>query len=408
MLSTGPSLEPVSLSQASTASDQPPTSALRAPFPCPQNGSVAATTRSASSALAAHLGEQLDERARRVLEAIVADYIDLAEPVGSQSIARRPGLGVSPATVRSVMADLEALGLLEKPHTSAGRIPTSLGYRFYVDALVRVRQPAAAEQQLIERRTQGAAAQGPAVDDVLRETSRLLHTLTSHAAVVASPKPQSERLARIDLVGLREGRVLAVLVSKAGLVQNRLLLQPPGARLQQAELDHVAGYLNSILADLTLSEARARLAVELQQDRARLDELRGQAISLGAAAVAIDEASQSVHIEGQASFLEEPALAQSIEKLRAVLRALEEKKGLVQVLDRVIEAQELTIFIGQDSGLAEPAEVTLVAAPYRVSGEIVGTLGVIGPTRMDYSRVIPLVELTARAMGLALEIDRPG
>lgn len=355
-----------------------------------------------SSTLAARLAERLDERAKRVLSAIVADYIETAEPVGSQTIARRPGLGVSSATVRAVMADLEALGLLEKPHTSAGRIPTSLGYRFYVDALVRVQKPGVAERQLIERRTQDAA-QGQA-DDVLKETTRLLHSLTHHAAVVASPKSQGDRLARLELVGLREGRVLAVLVSRGGVVQNRLVVQPPGSRLSQPELERMSGYLSSIVTDLTLAEARSKLASQLDADRAALSEEKVRAVALGSAAVAVDEGSQSVMIEGQASFLEEPALVQSVEKLRALLRALEEKKGLVQVLDRVIEAQELTIFIGQDSGLAQPAEVAIVAAPYRMAGEIVGTLGVIGPTRMDYSRVIPLVEFTARSIGSALEI----
>jgi heat-inducible transcriptional repressor len=375
---------------------------LRETIPPPQNATVPAATKPISS-LAAQLAERLDDRARRVLEAIVADYIDTAEPVGSQSVARRPGLGgISSATVRSVMSDLEALGLLEKPHTSAGRIPTSLGYRFYVDALVRIKPPGMAEKQMIERRTQDAAAQG----DVLKETTRLLHSLSRHAGVVGTPRGQAERLARIDLVALREDRVLAVLVSKSGAVQNRLLLQPPGARPTQAELDRMSGYLNATLSDLTLAQARERLTTELAAALTELNELKSRAATLGAAAIAIDESAGTVLIEGQASFLEEPALLQSLDKMRALLRALEEKKGLVQVLDRVIEAQELTIFIGQDSGLAEPAEVSIVAAPYRVAGEIVGTLGVIGPTRMDYSRVIPLVEFTARTIGSALEIVR--
>ena len=365
---------------------------------------MALAPRGTHSTLAAQLGEQLDERARRVLSAIVADYVETAEPVGSQVIARRPGLGVSSATVRAVMADLEALGLLEKPHTSSGRIPTSLGYRLYVDALVRVRPPAPAERQLIERRTQDAASQGQVVDEVLKETTRLLHSLTRHAAVIASPKTSGDRLARLELVGLREGRVLAVLVSRAGVVQNRLVLQPPGARLSQSELDRMSGYLNSILGDLTLSEARIRLAQELAAEQAALGQEKARAVALGAAAVAFDEKEGNVLIEGQASFLEEPALVQSVEKMRALLHALEEKKGIALVLDRVIEAQELTIFIGQDSGLAQPAEVAIVAAPYRMGGEIVGTLGVIGPTRMDYSRVIPLVEFTARSVGSAFEI----
>ncbi len=352
--------------------------------------------------LVAAIEGKLDERARRVLAAIVADHIDTGGPVGSQAIARLPELDCSSATVRAVMADLEALGFLEKPHTSAGRIPTALGYRIYVDALVRVKQPLASEKQLIERRTQTAAAPGSSVDEVLRETTRLLHSLTRHAAVVASGRPQAERLARIDFLPLREGRVLAVLVSRSGVVQNRLLVQPPGERLTPADLDRVANYLNTILGDLTLAEARARLSRELLEGERELGALRSRAMALGAAAVASED-SQSVLIEGQASFLEDPALVADVQKMRALFKALEGKKELALVLDRVIDARELTIFIGRDSGLAQPAEVAIVAAPYRVSGEVVGTLGVIGPTRMDYSRVIPLVEFTARAMGAVLD-----
>src|SRR5262249_27622053 len=194
---------------------------------------------------------RLEARAGRVLGAIVGDSIGSAEPVGSQAIARRADVDCSSATVRAVMADLEALGLLEKPHTSAGRIPTSLGYRFYVDALVRMRPPAPAEKQLIEKRAQDAAA-GQPLDEVLKGTTRLLHSLTRHAAALASPRPKRERVARLALVAWRAGRVLAVLVGRSGLVQNRLLVEPPGARpLGQAGLDRAAAFLNEQLFDLT-------------------------------------------------------------------------------------------------------------------------------------------------------------
>jgi len=347
--------------------------------------------------IAAALADRLDERARRVLAAIVSDYIETAEPVGSGAIARLPDLDCSSATVRAVMADLEALGFLEKPHASAGRVPTPLGFRFYVDALVRIRPPNPSEKQLIERRTRAATA----MDDVLKEASRLLHSLTRHAGVVVAPRPQGERLARLDLVQLREGRVLAVLVARSGHVQNRLLVQQgsPG----QPELDRISTWLNGLVEGLTLAEARARLAAEMVRDRRAIDELRARAMALGAAAVADDEEAQTLLIEGRSSFLEEPAWAADVAKMRALLLALEEKKALVQVLDKVAVAQELTIFIGNDSGIAQPAEVAIVAAPYRVAGDVVGTLGVIGPTRMDYSRVIPLVELTARSVGAALD-----
>ncbi|HTO98696.1 MAG TPA: heat-inducible transcriptional repressor HrcA [Myxococcales bacterium] len=336
----------------------------------------------------------LDARARRVLAAIVRDYIHSGEPVGSHAIARRPEVDVSSATVRAVMADLEENGFLAKPHTSAGRIPTSHGFRYYVDTLLRVRPPLPEEREQIERHAQEATQ----LEGLLTAASRVLHSLTRHAGVVVSPRPQSERLQRIEFLRLREGRVLAVLVAGSGAVRNRLLsLQP---NLSSAQLEHAANYLNSLIADRTLSEAQARLRGEMERDRRELGELQARALALGAEAVQVE--SPAVHIEGQASFLEDKGLGQDLARIRALFRALEEKEQILAVLDRTLDAQELRIFIGAESGFPEP-DLAIVAAPYRLQGEVVGALGVIGPTRMDYSRVVPLVELTARTVGLTLD-----
>lgn len=334
----------------------------------------------------------LDERARRVLAAIVRDYIHGGEPVGSHAIARRPEVDVSSATVRGVMADLEEMGYLEKPHTSSGRIPTSRGYRYYVDALLRVKPPLPEEREQIERR----AHENTQLDALMANTSRVLHSLTHHAGVVASPRPQSERLARIEYLQLREGRALAVLVSRSGAVRNRLLTLTGPARA--ADLESAAGYLNSLVEGLTLGEAQAKVREELQRDRRELSELQARALALGAQAVQVEQAS--VHIEGQASLLDDKAL--DLEKMRALMKALEEKQQIIEVLDRTLEADELRIFIGAESGIVEP-DLAIVAAPYRLHGEVVGALGVIGPTRMDYARVVPLVELTAKTMGMTLD-----
>ena len=340
--------------------------------------------------------DALDERARRILSSIVREHIRGGDPVGSRAISRRPDVDCSSATVRAVMADLEALGYLEKPHTSAGRVPTARGYRYYVDVLLHLTPPLQAERQLIEQRAHDAASQ---VDGLMAEASRILHRLTHHAGVIASPRPHGERLRRIEFLMLREGRILAVLVSASGRVQNRLLSAPSPAP-SESELAEAQNYLNSMLGDLTLEEARARLEAERDAQRSELSRLRERALSLGVAAVQLEQ--PAIHLEGQASFLEDPALAHDLGKMRALFRALEEKERLLQVLDRTLDAQELTIFIGKESGISEP-ELSIVAAPYRRAGEIVGALGVIGPTRMDYSRVIPLVEFTARAIGLALD-----
>jgi heat-inducible transcriptional repressor len=340
--------------------------------------------------------DALDERARRILASIVRDHIHGGEPVGSHAIARRPEMDCSSATVRAVMADLEALGYLEKPHTSAGRVPTTRGYRYYVDVLLHLTPPLPSEKHLIEKRAHDAASQ---VDELMAEASRILHRLTRHAGVVASPRPQGERLRRIEFLKLREGRILAVLVSVSGRVQNRLLAMPVPAP-SESELIEAQNYLDTLLGDLTLEEARARLTAEMDAQRSELSRLRERALSLGAAAVQLEQ--RALHLDGQASFLEEPALAHDLAKMRALFKALAEKERLLQVLDRTLAAQELTIFIGKESGISEP-ELSIVAAPYWRAGEIVGALGVIGPTRMDYSRVIPLVEFTARAIGLALD-----
>jgi heat-inducible transcriptional repressor len=336
--------------------------------------------------------ERLDERSRRVLGAIVRDYIHSGEPVGSHAVARRPDVDVSSATVRAVMADLEEMGYLEKPHTSAGRVPTPRGYRYYVDTLLRVKPPLPEEREQIERRAHEATQ----LDSLMTNASRVLHSLTRHAGVIAAPRPQSERLSRIEFLQLREGRVLAVLVSRSGAVRNRLLSLQGSARA--ADLERSAGYLNSLIDGLTLSEAQARVRLELDRDRNQLSELQARALALGAQAVQLEAAA--LHIEGQASLLDDKAL--DLAKIRALFRALEEKQRLIEVLDRTLEAEELRIYIGAESGIIEP-DLAIVAAPYRLKGEVVGALGVIGPTRMDYARVVPLVELTAKAVGMTLD-----
>jgi heat-inducible transcriptional repressor len=334
----------------------------------------------------------LDERARRVLSAIVRDYIHGGEPVGSHAIARRSDVDVSSATVRAVMADLEELGFLEKPHTSAGRIPTAAGYRYYVDALLRLKQPLPEEREQIERRAQEA---GPQVDNMMTAASRVLHTLTRHAGVVALPRPQAERLSRVEFVPLREGRALAVLVSRSGAVRNRVLQLPRS--FSPSELEQSAHYLNSLIENLTLAEALARVRQEQAREKLELEALQLAVQAVGPAG----SEDEQVRIEGQASLFDDKSIAQDLAKIRALVQALERKEQLVSVLDRTLAAQELQIFIGAESGIVEP-DLAIVAAPYRLRGEVVGALGVIGPTRMDYSRVAPLVELTARMVGLAL------
>ncbi len=339
----------------------------------------------------------LDERGQRVLNAIIASYIGgSGEPVGSAAVARRADLDVSPATVRAVMADLEMLGYLEKPHTSAGRVPTDRGFRLFVDSVVLARpgEPRASDAREIERRL----AEAPnAMPELLAETTRLLHGLSHHAGIVLAPRAAQEVLRRIELVPLRENRVLAVMITTAGSVLNKLLqLDTP---FGPSELERMAALLNERIVDRSLAEVRERLSAELLAERTAYDSLLKRALLL--AQEALTPGQESLHIDGQASFLNEPGY-RDVDKLRALFSAIEEKSRLLALLERAATARELTIFIGAESGLGSLPDVAIIAAPYEVDGKIVGAVGVLGPSRLDYARVVPVVEYTARAVSRAL------
>ncbi len=336
----------------------------------------------------------LGEREAQILRAIVDDYVRSGDPVGSQAVA--PRCEVSAATVRSVMADLEEQGLLEKPHTSAGRRPTDLGYRYYVDSLLAVPAPEpipAPERWLIEQRFVGA---GPGAS--LQEASRLLHDLSHHAALVATPRAEATRLRQLDLVRLSDGRILAVAVTHEGRILNKLL----DAELvgSAEELAHASRTLTALLQqELSVEAVRERLAREVAQERARYDGLVTRALDLVAQLLG-DAEGADLLLAGQATLVGQPEL--DIGQMRSLFQALEEKGRLLRLLDRAVEAGSLQIFIGSESPLGEQAGVALVTSPYEVDGRVLGAVGVIGPTRMDYGRVISLVDFTARTVSKVL------
>jgi len=339
--------------------------------------------------------DEIGEREREVLRAIVQEYIATGGPVGSAQLARRAEFDVSSATMRNVMADLEALGFLEKPHTSAGRIPTDLGYRFYVDTLVKAREPGARDKELIEH---GIGAEG-ALEDVLQEASKVLHSLTRHAGVVLTPRPSATVFHRIEFVRLRENRVLAILVSQNGQVQNKAFtVEFP---VTPEDLVRAGNYLNELLRELPIEEVRGRIQSEMEQERAVYDALSSKALKLGAAATDLPS-SERVFIEGTGSFLEAPEFA-DVERMRALFKALEEKHKLLALLDRVQRAREMQIYIGTESDFSSAGDVSVIASPYgAATGEVLGAVGVIGPTRMNYQRVIPLVNFTAQVLSRLL------
>ncbi len=341
------------------------------------------------------MADELGDRERDVLRAVVREYIGSGDPVGSSHLARKAEFDVSAATMRNVMADLEALGFIEKPHTSAGRIPTEKGYRFYVDTLVKAKDPAPKDRELIE---QNLAAAASTLEERFQEASKLLHFITRHAGVVVTPRPAAAVFHRIEFVTLREGRVLAILVGQNGEVQNKLLQLDFAFSAEEAV--RASNYLSELLKDAPIEALHARLARELVQERAQYD-LQAKALKLGMAATDVD-VKERVLIEGANSFLDAPEFA-DVERMKAVLRALEEKNTLLRLLERVQQAREMRIFIGAESEFSSAGDVSVIASPYGTREKVLGTVGVIGPTRMNYQRVIPLVNFTAQVLSRELD-----
>jgi len=346
-------------------------------------------------------GGELDRRERDVLRALVHDYIVTGEPVASQPLLARHDLDCSPATVRSVMADLEELGFLEKPHASSGRVPTARGYRLYVDALLKVKPPSPQDRDRIERLTQEASDVG----SLLEGTADLLHSLSHHAGVVTTPRPRTDPVRHLEFVRLRENRVLAVFVSAAGLVTNKLVQLE--FAMDPAELEHATNYLNEKLqrstdeADAGLTDLRDRILADMRAHQSELSDLLQKALALAEQTFAAEPAPERVLHHGEESFLDAPEFA-DVQKARALLKAFAEKDRILRVLDRVLTSDEVQIFIGAESEFAAVPDVSVVAAPYGRGDRVLGALAVVGPTRMNYARVIPLVDLTARQISLAL------
>ncbi len=348
------------------------------------------------------MAEDLDARAQEVLRTVVREFIARGEPVGSAQLTATGNFEVSPATMRSVLAELEELGYLEKPHTSAGRIPTDQGYRFFVDSQLSLTEPEAREKELI----QSGLVAPTGVEGRLVEASRLLHSLTQHAAVVLTPNPASLVLERVEFVRLRGDRVLAILVGQAGQVENKLLtLDFP---LTQDELLQAGNYLNELFsAGASLEDARSRVLKEMEQERSAYDVLVSKALRLGAAATELGS-SERVLIEGAGTFLDAREFSENVRRMKALFKELDDKHRLLALLDRVQQGQKMQIFIGAESEFSAQGDVSVIVSPYGSANSVLGTVGVIGPTRMNYQRVIPLVQFTAQAISGALTDPESG
>jgi heat-inducible transcriptional repressor len=351
-----------------------------------------------------HPDDPLDPRARQLLRTLISRYIRDGEPVGSQTLARHAGLDVSPATIRNILGDLEEIGLLSSPHTSAGRVPTAQGYRMFVDSLLQVRPlPDSEMARLRQELPAGAGTQA-----LLGNASELLSAMSHFVGVVSVPRRGQFAFRHIDFIPLDGGRVLAILVFADGDVQNRVI--QARRSYDAGELERVANYLNRHFAGQTLAGIRASLVQELRRARDEMAGLLAHSVELAEQALAPDAGDtplppgligEDVVLAGQTRLMGVQDLS-DLDRLRELFEAFARKREILQLLERTLRAPGVRIFIGEETGLAPLEGMSLVTAPYAAGDRPLGVLGVIGPSRMAYDRVIPVVQAAAEALGAAL------
>ncbi len=338
----------------------------------------------------------LTERAEFLLRALIHRYIADGQPVGSRTLARETGLDLSPATVRNVMADLEEMGLIRSPHTSAGRIPTQRGYRFFVDTMLKVKTLNHDALGEIEGRLSGDLDTG----HLMERASELLSHVTHLAGVVLVPREHHTAFKQLEFLSLSKGRILVILITEDGRVQNRVIATERG--YTPSELVEAANYFNATFSGQSLSRVRRVLLGEMKQDSEKLSQVMETAVEMAQGLFAQEEPPETgVLLSGEENLLSVPDLCE-LEKLRKLFDAFKAKHDLLELLDKSMKANGVNIFIGDESGYQALNECSVITAPYEVDGRCIGTLGVIGPTRMSYEDVIPIVDVTARFLGSAL------
>lgn len=335
----------------------------------------------------------LSERARILLKTLVERYIAEGQPVGSRALARFSGLDLSPASIRNIMADLEDMGFIASPHTSAGRVPTPRGYRYFVDTLLTVKPLDQVEIHQLEEQLQADNTQR-----LVASASHLLSDLTRFAGVVMTPRRRSAAFRHIEFLNLSDRRILLIIVTPEGDVQNRIIATD--RTYSSSELTEAANLLNQHYAGLTFEEIRPRLQQELKELRENMLQLMTRALEIGSEAATRSE--DAYVLSGEGNLLQVQDLSSNMQSLRKLFELFEQKTSLLQLLDLSSRAQGVQIFIGGESGLVPLDDCSIVTAPYEVDGQVVGTVGVIGPTRMAYERVIPIVDITARLLSSAL------
>jgi heat-inducible transcriptional repressor len=325
--------------------------------------------------------EQLGERDIVVLKTVVARYIATGEPVGSRTVAKISDLNLSPASIRNLMLDLEERGYLYQPHTSAGRIPTPKGFRYYVDRVLPVQELGRAMQQQIQE-----AFSPPAYEpqELFRQASRVLSMVSGHPALVLGPRPQGMRLKHIQFIDLSDDGVLTILVSQDNQVQTRFVRT--GTRLPQRVLDSFSRYLNELCQNLTLDESRRQILLKMAEEKILVDKMLSEALK--------NDEEDELYIEGTSHILNYPEFSADVEKIRSIFKTFEEKHHLVMLLDQTMAAQGVQIIISPEEHFPE-MQLSLVASSYGGQQTPLGSLGVIGPMRMDYARLVPIVSYTA-------------
>lgn len=340
---------------------------------------------------------ELSERSREIFRHVVEAYVETGDPVGSRTLARRLSSSLSPATIRNVMADLQDAGLLYAPHTSAGRLPTDAGLRLFVDGLLELGALSKTEQADIEHRCRAA---GRSLEEALADASQTLSGLSHCTSLVLAPKTES-LLKHIEFVPLSSGRALVVMVAESGLVENRVIDLPLG--MPPSSLIEATNYLNARLVGRSLKEAREAVTREIDDGRAKIDRMTSELVSRGLATWAGDQPSGYLIVRGQANLLENVTEMAELERVRSLLQTLETKETMLRLLDRTGSADGVQIFIGSGNDLFNVAGCSMIVAPFAAQGEkIVGAIGVIGPARLNYARIIPMVDFTAKVIGRLL------
>lgn len=340
---------------------------------------------------------ELSERGKSILNALITEYIVTGEAVGSRTLSKKYDLGLSPASIRNVMADMEKLGFLSQPHTSAGRVPTDKGLRYYVDYILETRKLTRQERESIESIYQTPNLQ---IIDVMKETSRLLSSFSRYAGIITAPKFSNIIFKHVEFVKLKKNQILTVFVSKTSIIQNKIIESEE--ELSQDTLYQFTRYLNEILVDLSLKDVRKKIIGEMKKEKNTYNRLLSQALRLSQKAFSGDM-EEYVYIDGKFNIFDCPEFC-DMKKLKTIFRALEEKGILVRLLDRLMQGDGTKISIGTENQFHEMQECSIVASPYTWGEYALGTLGVIGPTRMNYCDIVPIVDYTAKMVSKTMNV----